>query len=174
MEMISESVNSRLNFLITEAFKGNRLLDRGMSLLNVQFRLLKTAKTLHESLAHHFLEMADFLSNFQGDMGMLTIYGETPTADYNVSNYIELFEMFLECFIKYKDAIEDVIDFCSSEKDHMTKATLMTYLLDFKPYVVTMVNILDAAKDYGTNPLDMKLFDDEIDDFLTIPIVGDN
>ena len=172
--MISESVNSRLDFLLKKAFEGNRILDRGMSLLNVQFRLLKTAKTLHESLAHHFLEMADFLSNFQGDMGMLTIYGETPIADYNVSNYIELFELFLNYFIKYKEAIEDVIDFCSSEKDHMTKSTLMKYLLDFKPYVVSMVNVLDAAKDYGTDALNMRLFDDEIEAFLVIPIVGDN
>ena len=171
--MISESVNNKIDFLVTEAFKCNRTLDRGMSLINVKFKLLKTAKILHESLAHHFLEMADFLSNFQGDMGMLTVYGETPTADYNVSNYIELFEMFLDYFIKYKDAIEDVIDFCSFEKDHMTKSTLMEYLVNFKPYIVSMVNVLDAAKDYGIAPLNMRLFDDEIDDFLTIPIVGD-
>jgi len=172
--MINETVNSKLDFLVSEAFKCNRILDRGMSLLNVQFRLLKTAKVLHPNFAHHFLEMADFISNFQGDMGMLTIYGDTPVADYNVSNYIELFEMFLDCFVKYKDEIEDVIDFCSSEKDHMTKSTLMKYLLDFKPYIVSIVNVLDAAKDYGTDALNMRLFDDEIEAFLVIPIVGDN
>jgi ferritin len=139
-----------------------------MSLLSVKFKLLKTSELLHKAFAHHFPEAADWVSNFQDSRGMLTVYGETPTGDFDASSHIELFEMFLEEFIKYQDMIEDVIDSCISEKDHMTKAFLDGYLLKLNPYIQSADNVLQVAKMYGTEPLGMQLFDTEIENCLVV------
>ena len=168
MELISQELNTRLDSIVTFAFFLNRQLDRSMSLISVKFKLLKTSKLLHEKFAHFFPTFADFLSEYQDSRGMLTVYGETPKADFDANSHIELFEMFLEEFIKYQDMIEDVIDACIAEKDHMTKAFLDGYLLKLNPYIQSAENVLDVAKMYGVDPLGMQLFDSEIEHCLTV------
>jgi hypothetical protein len=168
MELITEALNSRLNEIVSEAFVCNRILDRGMSLLGVKFRLLKCSKLLHIKLAHFFPNFADKVSDFQGSRNMLTVYGATPLADFDASSHIELFTMFQEEFIKYQDMIQDVLDAAIFEKDHMTKAFLDSYLLALNPYIETICNIVDLATAYGTDPLGMQLFDNEIEKCLTV------
>lgn len=169
MELISKELNNRLDAIVTGAFFLNRILDRMMSLLSVKFKMLKSSKLLHEKLAHHFPIAADSVSNFQDSRGMLTIYGETPRADFDATTHIELFEMMLEEFIKYQDLIEDVIDFASQEKDLMTKNFLMKYLSELNPYISTAMNLIDIATAYGTDGRGMQLFDVDIEKCLAVP-----
>lgn len=175
MELISPELNSRLDSLVTGAFLLNRVLDRMMSLFSVKFKLLNTSRILHKTLAHHFPLAGDEVSEFQDSRGMLTIYGETPRADFDAITHIELFEMMLEEFVKYQDAIEDVIDYASTEKDLMTKNFLMKYLSEMNPYITTAMNLVEVSKAYGVEPMAMQLFDNEVEHCLAVPnLAGDN
>lgn len=167
-ELISQELNARIDFAVTSAFRLNRLLDRACSILSVKFKLLKTSELLHKKFAHWFPQAADFLSNFQDSRGMLTVYGETPLADFDAVSHIELFEMFVDEFIKYQDEVEDIIDASILEKDRMTESFLRDYLLKLNPYIQSAMNVLDVARMYGTEPLGMQLFDNEIKHCLTV------
>lgn len=174
MELISKELNSRLDSIVTGAFFLNRILDRMMSLLSVKFKMLNTAHILHPTLAHHFPNAADEVSDFQDSRGMLTVYGNTPKADFDASTHIELFEMMLEEFIKYQDLIEDVIDYAAMEKDLMVKEFLMKYLSEMNPYIATAMNLVEISKAYGTDTMAMQLFDDEVEVCLAVPnLAGD-
>jgi len=168
LELISQELNTILDSLVTEAFTCNRILDRSMSLLSVKFKLLKTSELLHAKFAHWFPQAADLVSNLQDSRGMLTVYGATPLANFDAVSHIELFEMFLDEFVKYQDMIEDAIDASILEKDRMVEAFLKDYLLKLNPYIQSAMNVLDVARMYGTEPLGMQLFDNEIEHCLTV------
>ena len=52
MSLISEKMSETLDSLIGEFFEVNRLLDRGMSVLAVKYKLTNTSNFVHQSLAH--------------------------------------------------------------------------------------------------------------------------
>lgn len=176
-ERISKELNDRMSFLLGECFRLNRVADRGISLLEVRWKLLKTASVIHPSIAHMLPLLGDKISSWQAKRNAESIYPDTVGGSKEYSSPIEFFEFLLEEFNKFEDEICDVIDYAQSERDHASTQFLKSFLAEFTDYIATMNNIVDIANAYSgtSDPMAMQLFDSEIEHCLTIPnLAGDD
>lgn len=170
MNLISEELNSLLNNLVGKCFKLNRLLDRGMSLLNVRWGMFKSSELLHPALAHAFLgdKFADSISDYQGSRNNETIYPETIIGNQNYENYLEFFKLILNEMLTFSDDIENAIDAAINDGDNVTKLFLNGLLFRLVPYVEQMQDLVDLANDYGTDNLGKRFFDENISKYIKI------
>ena len=93
MGLISDKTNNLLNQLIGKCFSINRMLDRGMSLLMVRWKMVKTSEILHPAIAHAYPgdKFADSISDYQGQRDNETIYPSTPVGNKEYNNPLEFF-----------------------------------------------------------------------------------
>lgn len=162
--LINEDINTKLDEIVTKCFEGNRIADRGMSILNIKFVMNNSEKILHEKLAHRFPSLADRVSTYQASRNNLTFYGETPADGSDYKTPLEFFERMFNYMIDLENLIYEAIDMC--EKD---KSTLM-FLLEFLHEDITKVTeqcllLVDKAKAYGDN---WQAFDQRIDSFVIL------
>lgn len=170
-ELISKELNDRLSKILGECFYLNRVLDRGISLLEVRWKLLNTAKVIHPSIAHTLPLLGDKISEFQSKRNCESIYPDTIGGLKEYGSPIEFFEFVLEEFNRFEDEIYDTISYAAMEKDYASKQFLQSFLSEFEDYIATMNNIVDVANAYSTSSdsMAMQLFDNEIEHCLTIP-----
>ena len=170
MGLISEELNSLLNNLVGRCFRLNRLLDRGMSLLNVRWAMFKSSELLHPALAHAFLgdKFADSISDYQGSRNNETIYPATTIGDQNYNNYLEFFKEMLNEFIIFSNEIEDTISFAIQDEDNTTKVFLDGLLSRLAPYIEQMQDLVDLGTDYGTDRLGKRFFDENIEKYIKV------
>jgi len=170
-ERISKELNDMLSFLLGECFRLNRVADRGISLMEVRWKLLKSAPIIHLSIAHMLPLLGDKISSFQSKKNCESIYPDTTGGSKEYSSPLEFFEFVLEEFNKFEDEISDVIDYAQSEKDHATVQFLKSFLAEFLDYTATMNNVVDVANSYSrtSDPMAMQLFDRDVEKCLLIP-----
>lgn len=173
MEMVNQKLNEMLNEIVGKLFALNRIFDRAMSDLAVTHKATNSSKILHESMAHFFLTFADVISSYQQSRGMLTRYPATLEGNQTYENPLQFYEIALEEMMKFEDAVCDVIDICSIEKDWSTESFLKDIIKIWNPYLETISSITDACKNYGNDFKSQMQFDDEIKHYLTIPMAGD-
>ena len=174
MEMINQRINELLSELLGKLFSLNRIFDRAMSDLAVTHKATNSSKILHENMAHFFLKFADEISSYQQSRGMLTRYPATAEGNQTYENPLQFYEVALEEMMKFEDAVCDVIDICNVEKDWSTENFLKGIIKTWNPYLETISSIADACRNYGSDFKSQMQFDDEIEDYLTIPnLVGD-
>lgn len=172
--MISPNLNEMINEIIGKLFVLNRIFDRAMSVLAVTYKAISSTKILHPTLAHFFLNFADSFSEHQQSRNMLTRYPATPEGNQNYENPLEFYEVALEEFNSFEDMLYDAINLSISEKDFSTEAFLKDALKVWKSYIETMNNIVDVCRNYGNDPKSQMMFDDEIENCLTVPnLAGD-
>ena len=75
MELISKNLNDCLDRLIGKSFAINRMLDRGMSLLKVRWKMINSSNHLHGMLAHAYLgdKFADSISEWRAFIRLLQL-----------------------------------------------------------------------------------------------------
>lgn len=162
--LIPDGLNSALDKIVAKCFEGNRIADRGMSILSVKFVMNKTEKILHERLAHLFPALADVVSEFQNSRNNLTVYGVTPRDSSDYDSPLAFFETMLGFMMELEGLIIEVIGESFSE-DTPTFAFLSGFLVDkIVPVTAQCLLLVDKAEKYN----DWMLFDHNIEDFVVL------
>lgn len=172
MNLISDNLNSQLNELVGKCFAINRMLDRGMSLLLVRWKLINASHTLHPKVAHAFPSslFADSISDYQASRNMETIYPATPIGDKNYDTPLEFFVDFYNECVLLQNMIYDAIDTALEEGDHSTKTFLDGLVSRLIPFTDLAQNLVDLVTQYGNDTFHLQVFDSVIDDYVNVPM----
>lgn len=162
--LISENINSKLDEIVTKCFEGNRLSDRGMSILAVKFAMNKSEAILHQKVAHLFPALADQVSGYQGSRNNLTFYGITPADNTDYSNPLEFFDKLYYYMLDLETLVCETIDSIDKE-DYFTKAFLLEFTRTISKVTEQCQLLLDKATLFNG---DWMAFDHRIEDFIIL------
>lgn len=162
--LISEELNSKINFLVGRCFEFNRLLDRQMSLLDTKFCMPKTSSILHAKIAHKFPFYADVLSDYQSARNNLTVYPQTPIGANDYNKPLDIFEAMLGFMEEFENDVYIVCESADNESDYMTKVFLDSFMLSLIPMTKQILLLVDKCEAYS----DMQLFDSNIEDWIVL------
>ena len=168
MGLIDENLNSQLNELVGKCFNINRMLDRGMSLLSVRWKLVQTSKILHPKLAHAFLGdlFADSISGYQGSRNNETIYPATDIGNREYEKALDfVVDYYKEC-IEFQNMIYDVTDMAIEIGDHTTKIFLDGLTIRLAPFTEIGQNLIDLFSDYGNDTFKLQVLDGFIEKYF--------
>lgn len=170
MELISEKLNNQLNELVGKCFAINRMLDRGMSLLKVRWKLINTSNILHPKVAHAYPaeKFADGISDYQASRGNETIYPETPVGNKEYNNPMEFFIDYYKENIALENMIKDTIDEAIEEGDTTTKVFLDKILMNLLPFTALSQDLVDLVEKYGNDNFHLQMLDSVIEKYINI------
>ena len=165
MGLISEKLNNMLCEIIGECFAINRMLDRGMSLLDTKFDMKNTAALLHPGLAHVFLgsKFADGIGDYIGSRNNLVYYPATPIGDKDYIAPLEFVKDFYTHMINLQTMTYDAIDEAVEEGDYSTKVFLDGFLKNIVEYTDIAQTLIDVFNSYGFSSVNLQLLDANID-----------
>lgn len=165
MGLISEKLNNMLCEIIGECFAINRMLDRGMSLLDTKFAMKNTAALLHPGLAHVFLgsKFADGIGDYIGSRNNLVYYPATPIGDKDYIAPLEFVKDFYAHMINLQTMTYDAIDEAVEEGDYSTKVFLDGFLKNIVEYTDIAQTLIDVFNSYGFSSVNLQLLDANID-----------
>ena len=165
MGLISEKLNNMLCEIIGECFAINRMLDRGMSLLDTKFAMKNTAALLHPGLAHVFLgsKFADGIGDYIGSRNNLVYYPATPIGDKDYIAPLEFFKDLYTHMINLQTMTYDAIDEAVEEGDYSTKVFLDGFLKNIVEYTDIAQTLIDVFNSYGFSSVNLQLLDANID-----------
>lgn len=165
MGLISEKLNNMLCEIIGECFATNRMLDRGMSLLDTKFAMKNTAALLHPGLAHVFLgsKFADGIGDYIGSRNNLVYYPATPIGDKDYIAPLEFVKDFYTHMINLQTMTYDAIDEAVEEGDYSTKVFLDGFLKNIVKYIDIAQTLIDVFNSYGFSSVNLQLLDANID-----------
>lgn len=169
--LIPDSINSKLNEIVTLCFVGNRICDRAMSVLDVKFTMNKTASILHEKLAHLFPKIADVVSTYQGSRNCLTIYGATPLDDTEYKSPAEFFDKILEYMNDLEALCCNTYTLALEESDITTLSFLQKFIRILARITNQCILLSDKSDTYNN---DWMKFDHDIDDMIILPDFQNN
>ena len=165
MGLYSEKLNNMLFEIIGECFAINRMLDRGMSLLDTKFAMKNTAALLHPGLAHVFLgsKFADGIGDYIGSRNNLVYYPATPIGDKDYIAPLEFVKDFYTHMINLQTMTYDAIDEAVEEGDYSTKVFLDGFLKNIVEYTDIAQTLIDVFNSYGFSSVNLQLLDANID-----------
>ena len=165
MGLISEKLNNMLCEIIGECFAINRMLDRGMSLLDTKFAMKNTAALLHPGLAHVFLgsKFADGIGDYIGSRNNLVYYPATPIGNKDYIAPLEFVKDFYAHMINLQTMTYDAIDEAVEEGDYSTKVFLDGFLKNIVEYTDIAQTLIDVFNSYGFSSVNLQLLDANID-----------
>lgn len=165
MSLLSESVNKKLDELLTKCFAGNRLCDRAMSVLDVKFVMNKSVSILHPGIAHLFPKLADVISDFQADRNQMSIYGMTPLDATDYVSPQEFFERLVDFVEDMESLAYDVKQIAIEESDCTTVAFADDFIEILIPLTKQCLLLVDKGNAYKG---DWMRFDHDIEDFFIL------
>jgi hypothetical protein len=163
--LISDDVNNKLNLIVQKLFIGNRIMDRGMSVIGVKYLMNHTVDIIHPLIAHRYPLMADLISGYQEARNCLTVYGDVPTDDTEYNSVPEFFDRMVEYQIDLENLVYQVCEFAQEENDYMTKVFLDKFMLDLIPLTKQLLLLSDKANMYSDKCED---FDARIEQFIIL------
>ena len=168
MGFIDIDLNEQLNLLIGKAFNINRMLDRGMSLLMVQWKLVNSSTILHEKLAHAYPgdQFADAISDYQGRRGMLSIYPATDIGNRVYDTVVDFFKDYLAENIEFENMIKDGIEMAKNKYDYTTEKFLKNMLSRLTVYTDFAQELIDLYSNCDNDKFKLMILDSEIDDYI--------
>lgn len=170
MGLISERLNNQLNELIGKAFSINRMLDRGMSLLMVRWKMIESSRILHPAVAHAYPgdKFADSISDYQASRDMESIYPATPIGNREYEFPIDFFKDYLAENIEFEDMIKDAVDMAVEDGDHTTKVFLDGLLNRLVPYTALSQDLVDLVEMCDNDKFKLMMLDSDIDDYVNV------
>lgn len=170
MGLIQEELNNMLNELVTKCFSINRILDRGVSVLNIKFKMLNASNVIHHNIAHAYLgdKFADSISDYQSSRNNLTIYGETPKGDRDYNTPLEFIQDYYNLNLELQDMISDTIDKAIEIGDNTTKIFLDGLLYRLSEYTAISITLVDLFTDYGSESFNLQMLDSVIDKYINL------
>ncbi|MFA5433771.1 MAG: hypothetical protein WC319_13025 [Candidatus Paceibacterota bacterium] len=162
--LIEEQLNKKMDEIVSFCFNGNRIADRGMSVLGVKFVMNKTESLLHERLAHLYPQLADRVSSYQAARNCMTVYGVTMEDSTDYESPLEFFARMVDYMIDLEFLVGEAIEL--AEGDCVSKAFLYTFLTDLIPVTNQCLLLVDKAEKYDGNWM---AFDRGIESFIILP-----
>lgn len=166
--LIKGNINQAINVLIGKCFAINRMLDRGMSLLDVRWKMIHTARYLHPQLAHAFTgdKFADGLSGYQASRSNETIYPATPEGNRDYNKPIDFFRDVLKEILEFQEMLYDVYDLAKDEGDLTTKKYMSSVIGNLVPYTDLVMTLIDLSENFGSENMGIALMDANIEDYV--------
>lgn len=161
--LISETLNKKLDEILTMCFVGNRLADRGMSQINVKFVMPKTESELHPKLAHLFPKLADLVSEYQSSRNCLSGYGLTPADLTDYPSPQDFFEKMLDYMTDLESLCYEAYFMAQDERDVSTLAFVEDFIEELTPVTNQCLLLVDKGKAYNG---DWMAFDHNVSDFV--------
>lgn len=163
--LISDTVNKKLDEIVTFCFVGNRICDRAMSVLDVSLVMPKTAGLLHPKLAHLFPKLADVVSEYQADRNCLTFYGATPADDTMYSDALVFFKKMVEYMEDLESLCYEARDAAMEERDYATLSFVDDFIESLIPVTKQCLLLVDKAEAYDGK---WQQFDRAVGDFILL------
>jgi len=163
-QFIQDNLNTKLDEIVTKCFEGNRIADRGMSILSIKFNMNKTEKILHSALAHRFPALADLVSEHQSSRDNLTFYGATPADRSDYGTPLDFFNRMLDYMMDLEALVSEALD-TSKDEDYGTFAFLLRFMKEVTDVTAQCIMLVDKAESYGN---DWQSFDHRIEDFIVL------
>ena len=166
--LIDKKLNNQINELIGKCFAVNRMLDRGMSLLNVRWKMVKTEQILHPKVAHAFpsAEFADGLSDYQAQRSNETVYPATPIGNREYDKPIDFFNDMLKEFLSLQDMLYDTYEAANDIGDYTTKEAISGVIKNLVKYTDIAQLLIDLAENFGSDTMGIALMDASIDKYI--------
>lgn len=170
MGLISEKLNHELDLVRGQAFDLNRMLDRGMSLLEVRWKLIKSAEILHPKVAHAYLGdlFADSISAYQASRDNESIYTATPAGDREYNSPLDFFLDYHRENLKFENMIKDAVDEAIDEGDTTTKVFLDGLLNRLVPYIALSQTLVDLTTQYGNDAFHLQVMDSVLEKYVNV------
>lgn len=168
MGLIVEDLNNMLNELVTKCFEINRLVDRGVSILSVKFKMPKAAELIHQNIAHAYPSniLADSISDYQASRDNLTIYGATPIGNQDYASPLDFIRTYYNANLELQDMIYDTMDKCIEVGDYTTKVFLDGLINRLSKYTSMSIILVDLFANYGNEPFNLQMLDSVIDKYI--------
>lgn len=168
MKKISDELNVSLNNLVGKCFAINRMLDRGMSLLKVRWKMPITSDILHPKVAHAFTGdlFADGISDYQASRDMETVYPATPMGDKDYDAPIDFFVDFLNECMDFQSMLYDAYEQADEDSDYTTKNFISKIIDNLSEFTDIAQLMIDLCESYGTDKLHMAMLDGVIDEYF--------
>lgn len=168
MGLISDKINDRLNEIIGKCFEINRLCDRGQSVLNITFKMPKTANIVHQLLAHPIIgvDFADSIGDYQESRDNLTVYLATPIGNENYENPIDFFYAYNRKVLELENLVKDVIDDAIEAGDTTTKVFLDGFLSRLVSVIANSITFVDLFNQYGNDSFHLSVLDSVIENYI--------
>lgn len=163
-QLIPETLNNKLDEIVTKCFALNRIYDRGVSILNIKFVMNNTVKFIHPKIAHKFPALADIVSDYQGSRNNLTFYGATPEDRSDYTSPLEFFEKILDEMYDFESLISEALEL-SRDEDCVTYAFILRFTEEVAKVTEQSILLADKATAYNG---DWMLFDHNIEDFIIL------
>lgn len=163
-QLIPDFLNNKLDEIVTKCFEGNRIADRGMTILSVKFAMNKTEKHLHPELAHKFPKLADDVSGFQDSRNNLTFYGLTPADNSDYMHPADFFEKMLVYMYELEALISETAEI-AKEEDFVTYSFLTSFMGKVSEVTAQCILLADKSEAYRN---DIMGFDHRIKDFIIL------
>lgn len=170
MALISDRINNQLNQLIGKCFEMNRMLDRGVSLLKIRWKLPRTSDIVHSEMAHAYIGelFADSVGEYQALRNNETIYPETPVGDKNYDNVLDFFYEYHLKNIELSNFIKDIIDDAVEVGDMETKIFLDGVLKTLTKFTATSQDLVDIFEVCNNDYFKMHMIDVDIKKYINL------
>lgn len=163
--LISETISKKLDEVVGMCFLGNRIADRGVSLLAINFAMNHSMEIIHQSVAHLFPKLADVVSEYKDARNVSTIYPLTPEDASVYNSPTEFFEKILEYMTELEATCYDAYRLAEEEGDLTTSAFLHKFIRMLIPVTSQCLLFVDKCEAYKG---DWMQFDHDIKDFLIL------
>lgn len=133
--LINEETKESLELVIQAMFQHNRMWDRALSDLNINWGMNKFEKVFHDGLAHKYPLLADNVSDILTENGLTTKYLETLEDNTSYVSPLEFFESNVASHEDTYRLIQNSIDIATKNRDYNVVAKMLTFLSKFNKYI---------------------------------------
>lgn len=163
--MLSDKSIELLNQLVQKMFELNRLWDRGLSVLNIDFNMRKFEEVYHDGIAHKYPLLADDVSNILTQKFIKTKYYNTPDGIKDYLSPLDFFEDSLELHKKTMKILCDTINSVQIDGDVVAETELQDFATVFDSYVHQNIYLIKKYNEYKGNN---HIFDIHCDEYYII------
>lgn len=149
---VSENTINILYQLIEQSFVENRVLDRAVSVLGVEFAMNNTASLVHQHMAHLYPMISDEIGEKCLERYNISVeYGATPEGKENYLSVEDIINMLESRAIDFQNMLIGACKAIQENGDIHVYADLLDILEDFNPIVEQVILLKDKLKLYGNN-----------------------
>ena len=170
MGLISAELSAKLDEIMGKCFAINRMLDRGMSLLAVRWKLSKTAEIMHPRIAHAYTGdlFGDFVSTYKNARDVESIYPATPVGDRDYDSPLDFFYDYHKENLELQEMIEDAVDEAAEEGDLTTKKAMNKMLENLIPFTELSQTLIDVFTKFNGDDFQRQMFDSVVEKYINV------
>lgn len=147
---LSDKTSQALDILVGQYFSLNRVFDRAVSWMEVEFAMPNAANIIHHKLAHLWPLMADTVSDFKHQWNVTTVYPATQAASQGYENLEDMTDHLLNNTLFVYDVIKQTYQIAKEEGDFNANAMLQKLMQDMNKVVAQIILLNDKAKQMST------------------------